>query len=240
MIGEGLNCKGSISLMQCKHFMRFYDSRFCSDHKFIFLLFNQIQRHELARKISTKCVTNSKSFEIFTKLVNNANFKYELMNAIKFPNLGSSKLLTSKLMKLINTAGAVIPFGPVDRFNNRSKLYGMIQEFNLPTWFITMSPPDQDNHFAINLCFTKNSNNNEKDNIIDFNIFSDRNSEVCSVLNRIREVTKKPVIASEMFYKMVEAVVECLFGIYPSKKMRKTYPLSDDSVKNGHHQAGKI
>jgi hypothetical protein len=218
--------------------MKFHDLRFCSDHKFIFLLFNQLQRHELARKISTKCVTNSKSFDVFTKLVNSPNFKNELMDAIKYLKSKSAKILTAKLMKLINTAGSVIPFGPVERFQNRSKLYGMIQDFNLPTWFITMSPPDQDNHFTINLCLTKNNGNKEKENMINFDIFSNEYGDAINVLNRIKEVTKKPVLASEMFYKMVEEVVQCLFGISSSKNTRKTYPLSDDNLKNGHHQPG--
>jgi len=239
---------GLLKTSECNHLMMYYDNRFSADHRLIFLLYNQLQRHRVSRRVATKCIADNKVFSEFEDIVMDDNFYKTLLMASTCGNSPQDKqfkIVIDKLGKILNIFGGDVPFSPVERSKTLSMLYAMIYSFGMASYFISVSPPDQDNHIFLNIVlFNQKKINHDKmnnsddydfkqhdkedDGIFRFEIF--RNTEV---LDRLKLIVKYPGLSAKLFHHMVENMLKYLFCIESSQNSKKSTPLDRAERRKG-------
>lgn len=202
-----------------------YDNRFAADHRLIFLLFNQQNRQRVVRSVAAKCITDNSQFNEFLKMVNDESFGRDLLNASL--NIGSkeSKELLRKIGKMLNIFGGDVPYSSTERGKTLSVLYAYVYHFGMPSFFITLSPPDQDNAIFMNIM---NSNGCGGFDKLSFKVFED-----FTKLERLKKIVKYPGLSAKFFHYLVECVLEFLFCIESSNKNKKTVPLYSPNKSKG-------
>ena len=85
-----------------KHLFLFYNGRFESTQSFAHLLFNQLMWHTAIRKVAWTESTNKKYLQTLGDLLKREDFKEALKYASKNPDAKDSKVLSNKLMWILN------------------------------------------------------------------------------------------------------------------------------------------
>ena len=161
--------KSTFSEKLIRHLMLYYDRRFEKNQQFINLLFNQKQRHEAVRKISTADTTNKKVLIKLSKLIESDNFKSVLNDMISNPNSKKSKTLNSKLVKILSVFGKTVPFSPIERAQTRIRFSSIAMRFGTLSHFVTIAPPEQDDLALLKLHLIRDNNNFNNKNTSTFN-----------------------------------------------------------------------
>ena len=82
LTGSELKHMGTLPLGFVQHFLFQHDGPFAQDQEFVFLLFNQHQRHANIRSISTRVQGQPAKMQQFLHLVPNKDFRDEMKCAI--------------------------------------------------------------------------------------------------------------------------------------------------------------
>lgn len=210
---RGVPGNSSLSDNFVQFLLHHYSNRFSQNHRFLFTLFNQLQRHQACKQVSTLVKSNHASIEQFKSIALQPEFKETLRQHINKPNTREAKQFVESLLKCIHVAGSKVPYSPVQQSHHLSEMYAMVQFFGTPTWFLTLSPSDIDSPLTVRLCFKSNST-------LD-------NEQVTEALNnygqRAKLVAENPVHAAEVFFKMLEEVFSCLMQLKPDHTIRKSH-----------------
>jgi hypothetical protein len=206
--------------------MSVYDNRFSGDHRLIFLLYNQMQRRQVMRTVAAKCITDNAYFKEFTSMVLEPTFHAKLVKASSNIEDPASQIFIKKIGKMLNIFGGDVPFSLTEKGQNRGHLYSMVYTFGMPSFFITLSPPDQDNHIFMHI-ITMDENSKVTEDI-KFEVFKDK-----TILERLKLIVKYPGLNAKLFHQMVESLLKNIFGIESSKDVKKTLPLSSDARLTG-------
>ena len=152
LFGKGVEGKGPLSKPYTSFVLRHFNKKFAQEHNFIFLLFNQMQRHAASRICSTRIYSSRKGVKSFMKTINSPAFDREMACALQNPSSIGAKRFLRKLLPNIRTTGSRVPFGPVERQESKYKLYASVQFFGCPSFFLTVTPNEINSPLCIRLC----------------------------------------------------------------------------------------
>ncbi|RKP18517.1 hypothetical protein ROZALSC1DRAFT_15087, partial [Rozella allomycis CSF55] len=108
LFGKGLPKVGHISERHRRHLLLQFHNEQANDHRFIFTLFNQIQRWEAIKSVNARVKNNNESFQKFSEWVKSHEFLNELETAIDNPNSASAKYIFKKIQPHILATGTSI------------------------------------------------------------------------------------------------------------------------------------
>ena len=91
LFGRGLRRSATVDTNTSRQLMLQFNAKFDTCHRFIFLLFNQMQRHVASRVVTSR--VQCKSFDKFVEMINEPNFVTKLAKCSSWSKLfGSYKL----------------------------------------------------------------------------------------------------------------------------------------------------
>ena len=220
LLGKGLQGrKGSVNRNFSSLLMKFYDSRFQRDHRLIFLLFNQLQRHEATRAVAKLGVKNcSKSITEVIEYVTSPSFKSDLKEAVEKPDGKASKKILKVLGPHIRVAGGQIPFSPGARSKCLGELLAMTHLYGLPSFFVTISPADLDAVLIIELAKPAAQALSGDASAIRQSI------RLPDLADRAKLLAENPGHAAAVFHHLMEAISSALYRLDPEAGRRKSNP----------------
>lgn len=126
--GQGATfVKGGLSTRHVLHYLRQFDNRFGTDLKFLFALFNQRQRHLVARAVTARAKRgHDGTFNQLLSIVNRDDFSDRLQKALVDPTCAESREFTRILTAAIKVGGSGIPFSPAEQSMSMGQLYSTI------------------------------------------------------------------------------------------------------------------
>ena len=187
--------KSSFPPSLIKHFYLYYDGRFEQTQCFTHLLFNQLIRHTAIRKIARAESSNKKYLEKLGNLMQREDFKNALLEASSNPEEKSSKVLNSKLMRILSFAGKDLPFSAFERSQSKAKFSSMSMKYGFQSSFITIAPPEQDNLCLLKLHLIRETKNyNAK---INDDLYSDNNFTWDQLPEELKNSPRKRLLISQ-------------------------------------------
>ena len=152
--------------------------------------------------------------EALSKLANSETFRKQLVTAQKDPTSRASKLLNSKILKVLSMVGSTVPFSPFERSATRPKISAMRRRFGISSTFVTVAPPEFEDETVLRLALIKNynspccklsSSNFQRSDLPD--------DVLHSVGIRMRMTKERPVLAAENYRRkqrqFTKAVLQC-------------------------------
>ena len=170
LLGTGLRRHGSISIGDCRHMLMQFSCNFATCPRFIFSLFDQLQRHAAAQSVAAKFKTNTESLKRLKEWVADAHFLSELKDAAKKPDSAKSRSMAKMISPHVQTFSRAVPFSPAQRRGGIQKLYAMTQHFGMPGIFVTFAPDFQNGVLNLRLSIPSTNNFNlpaSEDGIVD-------------------------------------------------------------------------
>jgi hypothetical protein len=117
-----------------------YNPAFGCCAQLIFLLFNQLQRHNGSRALSAQVKSQHVCFQEFLAFANDDTHKAQLESALKTPKSDTARALVLKLTRLVQVHAAMIPFSHAARKGKLSDFIAFMRHFGAGLWFNTISP----------------------------------------------------------------------------------------------------
>ena len=216
LFGKGLCGNGPVPRSHTKYLLQHFNKRFSQDHNFIFLLFNQLQRHAASSICSARVYAANGGIRRFIDTLNSNNFDQKLADAVRDPTSNSSRIFLRKLLPNVKTCGSKVPFGPVERQESKYKSYAMKQHFGNPPFFLTLTPNEINSPLCIRLC--------------------KRDGDALSTLNDITLIqaetraymtSRNPVAAALFFDRIIQMTIKYLLGIDMSSNQKSTVPFQN-------------
>lgn len=237
LLGRGLLSSGSVCKEASRHILLQFSGRFSICHRFIFLLFDQFQRHAATRIIETRVKCNPKSFDDFVNWINEPDFIEKLKAAVRNPSAPSSLALLKKMGPNIHSCAARIPFSSAQRGASLRNLLALRYYHGVPSFFCTVSPDDI--HGVLNIRLSIGHKSNEEFPAIGIGLASAIkkgdaffHSLPISHKDLRALVSGGPVAAAEVFRLMFESVFTVLLGTPPDHCSKRTTPLTSRKPGN--------
>ena len=214
--GVGLVGKKTVSAAMVKHLLLFHDGRFAQELDFLFLLCNQMVRHETILNVSLKVSGKTEKREAIMEDLNSAAMKKQIQLAaeettkaeedakkgIDTPLSAETRALLKKMSKHLRVGTQGLKHGPMVRERCLSELRALCTLYGLPSLFVTVAPSDRDNELVMRFCGK-----------VDGDEFSIRIDKLSNKAVRNALVTSNPVFCATVFQKIFDVVVEKLYGL---------------------------
>lgn len=221
-LGEGVRFAGSIPTTTTSHWLKHHSGRFGRDSQLLFLLFNQLQRHSAARMVAASVKSHPAHLAALRKLISEPDFTERATDALADPGSETGRDLLRQIQKLITMSTKSVPFSAMERKAAISELYSMVQFYGLPSWFVTVSPSENNNKIVMtiaNQCNWEDIPASEtapkRRDLVEWSI-------VCDYPKRAQIVANDPVAAAQYFAAMTEAMMKHLCQLACSHVSRKT------------------
>ncbi|MEZ0208826.1 MAG: DUF6570 domain-containing protein, partial [Candidatus Paceibacterota bacterium] len=207
ILGKCLPSKGSFSPKYVRHLLLQHDGRFSQDHRLLFLLFNQLQRHRSIAGIHSRIKAKISEREHLQSILNDEDFFSagefgSFTERIERDPAFRSNLVS--LLRFVEAAGNSVPYSPAEAKTNLSRLSAMMTRYGVPSFWITISPGLHDSPLAIKLLVNPDS---EDDPYFQFLLSPD------SCVERNRLLSADPVLAARIFHKLIDGVLHHLLGL---------------------------
>lgn len=161
-LGFVSNRQGSLSKRESQHLLRQFTNVAAREQKLIFLLFNQLQRHEASRAVSARVNNQPQAAEDFERFATDPEFVRNVNEACRVLPADASdaerqhqKFLIRNILAIVSPfiriAGNQVPFSPMQRNFGKSILYALCQTFGMPSIFLTISMDDSYSELTIRL-----------------------------------------------------------------------------------------
>lgn len=207
-LGKKLPMSGPVSQRFRHKLLRQHDQRFSRNHQLLFLLFNQMQRHTVARNVAARVKSSPGSIEAFHEMVNEPGFTRDLDAAIKDPEGPIAEKLSRRVLPIIHVTGATVPFSATERRQALPKLIAYTHQFGMPSLFLTISPSDLDQPLTVRLASPGLSKDPDKSQrVFDF--------PMPALSERGRILGENPVAAAEVFHRLMDTVLKTMVGLLP-------------------------
>jgi hypothetical protein len=251
LLGQGVPQVGGINVKWRHHTLRQYSNKFAQEKNYLFLLFDQMQRHESARVVAKKIKNNPVSMQKAADMLASSEFQENLIESIANPGGDVAKATLRSVSSIMVGMGKSVPFTAAERADVITTMYALMQRFGLSSSFLTMSPDDTNDIIMLRMCHASTRNNtfpaqSEIDyasgkktfkDVLDEN-FTENPSETTLRLP-ITPVQKNMIaamnpVATARFYKFLQKIFfEKLLGIsIDDSSIKKTLPRKDDSLRN--------
>lgn len=142
LLGRGLKTSGSLSSTTTRHILLQFHGVFSACFRFIFLLFDQFQRHAATRIVASRVNSDPAAFSAFASWISDPNFLLELKEAAANPLSDKAKQLLKKITPHVDTCTAKIPYSSGERKASMINLYSMVYFYGMPSVFFTFAPDD--------------------------------------------------------------------------------------------------
>jgi hypothetical protein len=216
-LGKGVDRKGSVSASTRAHWLHHHSMRFEKNPQLLFLMFNQLQRHEACRQVSASVSSNPVHVKKLQELLARPDFVEVATAALEDRECQEGKALLRQIEKLIQMSGKAIPYSAMERKSAISQLYSLVQFYGLPSWFVTVSPDDTNSRIVMTISnrFAWEKTAGEpgtNDGDAQAPKLQDKVewSVACDYPKRARQLADNPVAAAKYFAAMAEAMMEHL------------------------------
>lgn len=235
--GNSVTGTGGLPMKFVDHLLHQKSVHFAHDSRFIFAVFNQKQRHAVAKQVSLRAIANKiKMIKLgeFLKAPEAAKIIEEAFKNNKGPE---AKQLLCMLQPFIRIIGANVDYSPMERSHAITDLYSYVQYFGTPSVFLTIAPDDTHSVMSIRMSYPTS--------VADPEIFPSTNGGISSALDHQEKefslpylehkidisefglqdlLASNPVAAATIYKKLIDAVFEQLLGIQPNYKSKVTKP----------------
>jgi len=215
-LGKGLKTAASVSAAQLRHLMLFHDARFAKELDLVFLLSNQLVRHENIRNVSLKVAGKQDKRDGFLQEINTPEAKAELKAAaddcadaeaqkklgFERPLRPETLKLLRRYMKHLRVGSRGLKQGPISREKCLSELRALCVYFGLPSLFVTLAPSDVDNELLMRFACESSGEDFE------IRLPDLKNKQVRTAL-----ASDNPIFAAKVFQKVFDVVVGKLYGL---------------------------
>ena len=215
LLGEGMP-SGILAYRDIKHLLLQHDNRFACNHRFLYGLFNQMQRTAAARSVSMRVKNHHRSMEKFIKLVNNESFQADLAEAESNPKSSKAAMLVNTLIQITKLSGGHIPWSKIQRNEVLPRTLAMSLYLGSYSFFVTISPSDMDSGLMLRLAHLAARNE----------VNDDLHIPLPTWAQRMKLLAANPVAAAQSYIALIEAVFEHLVGLAPDHLSRTSHPPS--------------
>ena len=122
-------------------------------------MFNQYQRHKHASSVGKFALSDARKMSELGALASDSAFLASVETAVKNPTGPEAKEVMKTMGPLIRTTGKHTEFSPVARAHAITTLYAMVQYYQCPSVFLTISPDDVHSVLSIRLSIPSASQN---------------------------------------------------------------------------------
>ncbi|CAF1325294.1 unnamed protein product [Adineta steineri] len=182
-----------------RYLLSYNDRRFETNHSFIFVVFNLLQRRDAcfhAQLIATKPYFRSSAQEIHS--LNTSDIEAALKNiSTGTYNKGSNKAL-GKLVNHIKTIGGRVMGSAYSRTSLRTHLHAMIFNQSLPNIFLTLNPADIHSPVALYFAGVKL----DLDNV--------QAEQLMDAYKRAEIIASHPVATAKFFHILISNILDTM------------------------------
>ena len=182
-----------------RYLLSYNDRRFETNHSFIFVVFNILQRRDAcfhAKLITTKPYFRSSAQEI--QSLNSGDVETALKNISKRTyDTGSNKAI-NKLLNSIKTIGGRVMGSTYSRAALRTKIHSLIFYEDLPCIFLTLNPADIHSPIALYFAGVKLDLNNIKPELL------------LDAYKRAEIIASHPVATAKFFHVLITNILDTL------------------------------
>jgi hypothetical protein len=150
--------KAGISLRGCRHILLQFNPAFGQHPTLTFMLFNTIQRHQLARGLATAVKNNDESFTNFKTLVSDPNIMLRIESAMKNPLEPESVKLVRQIETTLKLTGKHLAGSNAARSGAQADFMATQRFFGNASQFNTFAPAPTSNLSATRTTFSSRSN----------------------------------------------------------------------------------
>ncbi len=216
LLGEGVDPEsGTIKRKDIEHFLYQYDGRFARSAPFLFALFNQMQRHAVATKVSLRVKGHDENVQHFSDLVNKEDFVTKLKDCLENPDSKEAVSLGERLTKLTSICGSEVPWSPAQRHSALPRIIAHMHYSGPPCFYVTVSPCDMDSLLMLRFSSPDTKFNDGKDDIM---------LKLPCKKNRLQLLKENPVIAGIVYDRLIRYFFEDLIGLKPVHITRTNVP----------------
>jgi hypothetical protein len=203
-----------------------YHGHFATCLRFIFLLFDQHQRHSATRIIAARVKSNPESIAKFATLVSGPSFLEKLKYAKNHPNEAESKTILNTINPLITMCNSEVPYTTAQRKASVSRLYNMTRFYGTPSVFFTFAPDDTNGTLILRMAlpladnFTFPAKDSGFIDALQKNQHNFENVPISQASLR-KILASGPVAAAEMFRQTVNNVFSIIMGLQADNSSKK-------------------
>jgi len=187
-------------------------SKVAIDPGCIFYFCDLLMRRAVSKEVAVAVKGNPEQLAYFERTLGAKDFDSLLDKAIKDPNSKEARVIQAQVLAFVQSCTKKINFSPGKRAACKGPLYAMYRRYGLPSFWITISPNDNDGILALRLSCGKTT----------------AEFPLPSLSERARIIANNPVWSTVVFDRMVNAVCEALFGI---KTTTRSLSSKDKSVR---------
>ena len=145
LLGKSYKRDGSLLPANHRHLLLQYTGIAGRCHDLLFFLFDQTQRFGNIGGINSVVRNHKESFDQFTSMVKNKNFRKVLQKAKKDPTGRTAKKVMKLVTPILTTGGSNTCLGALERNDAISKINAMCLRYGMPTLFLTIAVDDVNN-----------------------------------------------------------------------------------------------
>jgi len=214
LLGEGVRKNaGTLNSAEIKHLLMQHDGRFSSNADFVFLLFNQKQRHAASRTAATRIRGDNASVEKFRSLINSPDFSERLDRAIQSPDTEESKRLLSTILNVVRNSGETVPWSELERKGALKRMTALMHYAGPFSFFATISPADMDSTIMLRLA-------SKLDPSLDDGHVA---LSLPSLVQRHKILARNPFAAALVYRRLIDCILEHLVGLKPDHLSKKCH-----------------
>ena len=146
---QGLRKGEAVLAPKIRHLMLYHDNRYAHDIPLMFHLANTTLRHAVNRAVGAKVKSNAKAFAEFSECVNDPGFLSLLEAAKADPKGEEARKVLQRVLRFIDLAGRVVPWGTRERAGEITKLLAFQRDAGASSIFLSLAPDDVHNPTSI-------------------------------------------------------------------------------------------
>jgi hypothetical protein len=182
-----------------RYLLSYNDRRFETNHSFIFVVFNLLQRRDAcfhAQLIATKPYFQASANEI--QSINSKDIEMALDNNFKRTYNAESNSALNKLLQQIKTVGGRVMGSAYSRTALRIRIHALIFNQGLPSIFLTLNPADI--HSPVALYFAG----------VKLNLDDIQNEQLMDTYRRAEIIASHPVATAKFFHLLITNILDTM------------------------------
>ncbi|CAF4239766.1 unnamed protein product [Rotaria sp. Silwood2] len=182
-----------------RYLLSYNDRRFETNHSFIFVVFNLLQRRDAcfhAQLIATKPYFQASANEI--QSINSKDIEMALNNNSKRTYNTEANSALNKLLRHIKTVGGRVMGSAYSRTALRTRIHALIFNQGLPSIFPTLNPADI--HSPVALYFAG----------VQLNLDKIQNEQLMDTYRRAEIVASHPVATAKFFHVLISNILDTM------------------------------
>ncbi|CAF4828203.1 unnamed protein product [Rotaria sp. Silwood1] len=182
-----------------RYLLSYNDRRFETNHSFIFVVFNLLQRRDAcfhAQLIATKPYFQASANEI--QSINSKDIEMALDNNFKRTYNTEANSALNKLLRHIKTVGGRVMGSTYSRTALRTRIHALIFNQGLPSIFLTINPADI--HSPVALYFAG----------VQLNLDKIQNEQLMDTYRRAEIIASHPVATAKFFHVLISNILDSM------------------------------